>query len=723
MIIAIWTLVVVSLVPGMMSIRVDTSTDGVLDRHSDAWSFYERSQSIFGGDELIVVATRSDVPFSKDALLEHERLSRAFEGIDGVARVDSLATFPVVRVNDQGDLTLEPPLSMIRTNAITAAETLREVVQFDRILPDTLVSRDGRTLAISLVVEPKSEDQQARILQTVRTILGDTPAWVSGTPVFRVEANIKTQVEVLRFAQATGVVLGAYLLLAFRRVRAVAFGLIPGVVGTIATVSAMGVLNVPLSIATMILPSMLIALGCAYSMHILVACSGCEDREDICVRAGELALPLILSGLTTAIGLLSLSLVRIDAVAHVGIYGSLGVLVTTLVAVTFLPSALILYPVDRRMTGAQWNFEKLVDHIESHRHKWLAGWVAVVVLFSFGLTRVEIETDATTWFRDSNPVRDAYLEIRERLSGISPLNVVLTAPEGSSLLEPSSLAQIDALSDFLKAQPEVGKAISIADPLRQLSGGFLKDSLMPIPDSRILAEQYMLLLDGVEMISDVISSDRSIANIVLRVDDNSSANILDLAARAESWWAINGDSSVTARTTGVMFEFARAEDAIAFGQISGLLAALGAISIILFLILRRFRLSLVALVPNVVPLFIIFGLMGIAGIPVDAGTVLIGSLALGIAVDDTIHIVTAFVDGVENGCSSRDSLKDAFQRVLPAVVSSTAMIVVGFGVFFMSDFALTRNLGWLTGSVMIVCLLADVFLLGVLLLSRDWRHS
>ena len=118
-----------------------------------------------------------------------------------------------------------------------------------------------------------------------------------------------------------------------------------------------------------------------------------------------------------------------------------------------------------------------------------------------------------------------------------------------------------------------------------------------------------MLLEGVEMMDDVISSDRAVANVLLRVDDNGSADIMSLARRAEEWWANHGAAAFDARATGIMFEFARAEDAIAYGQIVGLSVALASIAVILFLIFRDTRLALVGLVPNAMPLVMIFGLM------------------------------------------------------------------------------------------------------------------
>ena len=721
LIVCAWLSIVLLVSPGLFYLEVDTSTDSVLDRSSTEWSFYELSQEMFGGDEIVVVALRTDVPFSTDSLIAHDKFARQFELISGIARVDSLATLPIVEVEQGGELRLDPALAGISDSPLGAARRLRKISRFDRIIPDTLISRDGRTTALSLILEPGMEEQQERILSEIDVIVAGSGALVSGVPVFRVEANKRTRTEILRFAQATALILALYLLWMFRSVQAVIYGLIPGSLGTIVVISILGILGTPISIATMILPSMLIALGCAYSMHVLVACSGHGRSDNIMTSVRNLALPISLSGLTTAVGLISLSLIRIDTVSDVGLYGSVGVLVITAMSLSFLPALIVLRPLNSERIGSSWGFESLVSFIEKYRAGILGAWFILACLCAFGLTKIEVETDATTWFRDGHPVREAYLEIREQLSGISPMNIVVTMNDSGSVLEPDVLARIDEFSNFLQAQPEVGKAISVADPLRQIHGGFSGNPEFPLPDSRALAEQYMILLESVELIGDVITADRQSANLILRIDDNGSGDLLALAERAENWWGVHGAVGTSARATGIMYEFARAEDAIAYGQIAGLSFALAAISLILMLILRRVRLAIISLVPNTIPLVMIFGFMGLAEIPIDAGTVLIGGLALGVAVDDTIHLMTLFGTGIDAGLSSRESLLLSFKGVLPAIVASTVMISVGFGVFVFSDFGLTRNLGWLTSSVMIVCLLADVLLLGALVISFDWK--
>ncbi|NNL65885.1 MAG: MMPL family transporter, partial [Myxococcales bacterium] len=346
-------------------------------------------------------------------------------------------------------------------------------------------------------------------------------------------------------------------------------------------------------------------------------------------------------------------------------------------------------------------------------------WTVVLGVFAVGVAHLEVETDATRWFPPGNPVRDDYEGIRADLSGISPVNVVLRASEGARVTEPDALRAIDALAAHLEARPDVGKAISIADPLRQLHGGFVDDPARPLPDGEALVDQYLLLLEGEEEIADLVTRDRTAANIVIRANDNGSEALLAIGKEASRFWQERGVADIEPRTTGIMYEFARAEDEIAMGQLRGLGLALLAIATVLLGALRRPSLALVSVVPNVVPIVMVFGFMGWSGIPLDAGTVIVGSLALGIAVDDTIHLVSAFRDARNAGTAPRLALDGAIRRVAHPLILTTLAVGLGFALLGLSQFTFTRNLGLLIAGTMTVCLLADLALLPALLWGTD----
>src|SRR5439155_22289728 len=202
-----------------------------------------------------------------------------------------------------------------------------------------------------------------------------------------------------------------------------------------------------------------------------------------------------------------------------------------------------------------------------HRGAVLASWAALLAGLALGVPRLSVETDATRWFPIGSEVRDSYEAIRARLSGISPMNVVISADDGSPLTMPAALAAIDGLSAELARRPDVGKVLSIADPLRQIHAAFAGSADAGLPQDPALIEQYLVLLDSVDRIGDVLRADRASANVLLRVDDNSSDNLLDVARGAQEWWRTHGPPDTEAPATGIKFEFARAGAQTAIGQV------------------------------------------------------------------------------------------------------------------------------------------------------------
>jgi predicted RND superfamily exporter protein len=270
--------------------------------------------------------------------------------------------------------------------------------------------------------------------------------------------------------------------------------------------------------------------------------------------------------------------------------------------------------------------------------------------------------------------------------------------------------------------PEVGKVVSVVDPLQELHDGFTGASGTPLPADRAAIEQYLLLLEGTKRLGDVITPDRSAANILLRVNDNGSRDLLRVAEQADDWWLEHGPEGTSAQTTGIMYEVARAEEAIALGQIQGLGLDVAIIALLLFLALRSWKLTIVALLPNVVPIGLMFGFMGYSGIPLDLGTVFVSNLAVGVAVDETIHLITGFARARQLGATSENALAEAVRRVVPALVLTTIVIAAGFLVLSVSEFRFTRNLGLLTAGVMVLCVASNTTLLPALVVRVDKKR-
>lgn len=731
-VLAFWAAVCIACAPALLRIKIEASAESVLDKAAPAWGTYQRSLELFGGDEIVVVALESDDAFSQHSLEEVARFSRVFEDFPGVRRVDSVATQPTIYVNSESALELDPPLldaDEINEGAISRARLLS---QRDRIIRGNLVDSAQKTTAINLVLEANPAPYYPALLKAVNDAMSNEAsrsAWVSGVPVFQQETSEQTRSELLTFAPLALVAVAVLIVLVYGSMRAALGVVAVGLVANHFMLSAIGLAGTPMSFTMVILPPLVVALAAAYGMHVLTAASVVPHDgnleasgyriQEFTSRIAEVAPPVALSGLTTTIGFLASSLTGVDAVRYVGSFGAVGVLATTALTLTLLPAVLTLdgRPL-RRARGLELLAGTLAPRLARSASErsmaTIATWAVAAAVASFGILLVHVDTDATRWFETGTRTRDDYENIRSALAGISPINVIIeTQSEDDSILEADTLRAISELSEALEQLPEVGKTVSIADPLIQIHEGFSATLPQHVPTGA-LAEQYLLLLESVDQIDDLVSADRTAANILVRVDNNGSAQILDVAAFAESWWLANGPAETDATSTGVMFEFARAQDSIAWGQILGLSVALVAIAVILVATFREAGLAFSTFLPNAVPLLFIYGAMGTLDIPLDAGTVLVGSLALGIAVDDTIHVTFAFIK--REGVTERQNrLAAALAHALPAITYTTLVVGAAFLILALSDFTFVRNLGVLMASVMTICLIADISLLPALL--------
>lgn len=715
-----WAMLLLVISPFVLNLEISTSTDSVLNRGTPSWSFYQSSLARFGGDEVLVVALEGKAPFDRALLADLVELTRALEALPGVRRVDSLATVPLVRVSPSGILDLTPPLAGGVPASDDALNSLRAQLRIDRIARGALLSRDEQVAALNVQLESDLGIDFDEVVEGVRGVVEGRGAWISGVPVFRAEINRRAGREVAQFVLATIVVVSAILFFFLRSLVAVALALGVGGVGTWVVLAALGATGTPLTLITVILPSLMLALGCAYSMHVIGAARGAMSIGDLRLALERVLVPTALSGLTTAIGFVAVAAVRIDAIRQVGGFGALGVLSVTFATLSAVPAVLAVRPVKGQQSGVEadvvtWTVGALQHCAVKYSGLVVTGSALGVAVFILGLFRVTIETDVTRWFPRGSDVRDSYEAIRSTLSGISPVNVVIESPNGL-VTEPDVLKAIDDLEAYLDGMPEVGKALSVASPLRQIHAGFSEDGVGSLPRSSELVEQYLLLLGSLEYLDDLIVRDRTAANVMLRVDNNGSKHLLKVADRAESWWQAHGPPGTFARATGIMYEFALAEDEIALGQVRGLAAALATIFLIMRAIFRSTRLAAVAMLPNVLPLIVAFGFLGYVRVPLDAGIVVSACMVLGIAVDNTLHMMTSFQNYRQAGWASEASLKAAFGHVLVPVVLSSVAIGLGFAVLGLSGFAFVRNLGLLVVSVMGICLLADVLLLPALLL-------
>ena len=683
---------------GELRLRIETSVMNLLPTQGRDWELYQSFRDRFGNDEILFIGLLTDDVFRPDNLERIKALTKRFEKVDGIRRVVSLQNAPDVRSVD-GEVMIRSIYDEVPTEP-AEIEALRARVLGNPIHAGTLVSKDSRAAAF-LIYPLEMSEREFRSRGIDRTLEAiaieeapDARVLMAGTPPLKAATSRILLGDLLRIIPLGYVFMALISYAIFRSMRAVAIPLSTIGIAQVWTLACMAITGTPMNLVTFIVPPLINAVGFAYAMHVV------SEHDDMLRegRAGEeavqrtldhVAFPVILTGLTTAAGFLSLCLNRLPAIREFGAFAVVGTLGSLLAALTLAPALLALLP-DRAPEGPQTEgrIEAMATRfgIFDTRHRaWvLSAGGLVVVLALFGLTRIEVSTSFTDNLKLDNPLRQSINAFDDHMAGSNSMHVVVEGGEKGAFKGPEQLRKLRELQVWLESHPKINKTTSLADYVMVVNRAFNDGDPehYVIPDSRSLISQYLFFLWN-DQLEAMVDSRFAAADIMVRVRSGSSAyseSILhDIEAHLEE---ISAD--VDAFVTGDGSMIIRVMDEISYGQAVSLSGATLIIFAILALYFRSLRLAGLALLPNALPVLVYFGVLGLTGVTLNVITSLIACIVLGIAVDDTIHILVRFKEKVALLGNETKAAQAALLAVARPVTSSTAALCGGFAVLTLS---------------------------------------
>lgn len=714
---------IVDLTSGRLRLGFDPSIDALLPESDEGRAYYEHVRQLFGNDESLMLVLAHDDLFERARLERVIRMTRRIEQLDGVHHVTSLAT-AIDLESDGADLAARPFLHTLPSDDRGLARLKRKALD-NPVYAGNLVSADGRAtvLAVYLRDLPERELASRGIDLAVAAVAeeerGDLTVWLTGGLAVKTE-HAREMLQELR--RTLPLALGVAVLvasLAFRTLRGV---LIPGATTAIALIWALGIvagLGRSLNLVTVIVPTLILVVGFAYAVHVVSEYYDAVARGH---RAGEsaadavsralagVALPVLLTGVTTAAGLLALCTSSVPAVQQFGAFSTLGVLCTVTVALTFAPALLVLLPEPRAPKSSP--RRSALDRLfTSLGHFDLDFRVPILVaggLLAAGALLGSLAIRTSTNFSD--PASQAFRSAQaasQILEGSSGFYVVARSESAGGFTEPADLHSLRALQEWLEAQPEIGGTTSVVDYLMLMNRGFQgKDVALAIPDSRAMVSQ-LLFFGASDELESYLDMSRHNANIHVRSTLNDSASMEALLTRIDA--RIDAlPEHLSARATGNSVLVTRTLDRIARGQAVSLTLAFAAIFAILSILFTSFRTGFLALIPNALPVVLYFGILGLSGITLNVTTGLIACLVLGIAVDDTLHFLARFNVEAKRLASERRGVVSALRSVgRPVTLTSTAL-VMGFLVLTTSDYENRSAFGALAATTLALAWLIDV---------------
>lgn len=724
--------------PPGLRLEIDPSTAPLLPRFDPARDAYENAVRDFGDDEVYVLAMRTDDVFRAERLAVLRRVHDAVAQLPEVRRVTSLADVVAFRWMPEEDwLEVGRFIDEIPED-LDALTALREEAIGHPLYRRSLISDDGRTAAINVTFRKMSDREfiAGRIDQRIGDILAaeaepGVTFHVAGRPHLKAQVYHLMLRDLRVLIPASLAVVAACLFLVFGTRRGVVLPIAVVLLATLWTFGAMAWLERPLSVLTTLLAPTLIAVGSVYGIHALSryeeeAREAGTPREAVLRSLEHLRTPVLIAGLTTVIGFGALMWTDVPAVFELGAFAALGVACITLLTLTGLHAALALLPL--RAAGERGFSGPIGARLEQLLGAW-GGWVtrhstACLVFFAvaavaaaYAVPRIVIDTDYLSFFDEGSQVRRDFEAVNDLLAGAVPVYITLDGGGAARFRRPDALRAIERIQAGAEALPDVSRTHALTDTVRVMNRAMSRDDPLQdrIPDTGPEVAELVFMAPKGDL-DRYTNANHSRVNVMVRTGAVGTAAVRQVSEALRGVVdAADLPGDLSSVVTGNALLLARSADGIARGQPRSVALAVVAIFGLIALGLGSLRLGLVAMVPNVVPVLMFYGLLGLGVAPLSLPTSLIGCVALGIAIDDTVHYLVRYRAERRRGSTAAGANAIAIRRVGRPVAITSFALMAGFIVVAFSSFATLRQFGLLSAATMGLCLVTDLALLPALL--------
>ena len=737
------TAVVVAVLTALAAVHIpklemDPSAEGLMVAHDPARVLYEQVKRRFGSDNLTVVVVKADDVFTPAVLRAVQRLTEGLERVDGVTRVESLTTVRNIR-GDGDRLDTEPLVgSPVPDDPATIAR-IRGDALGNRVFVGNIVSADARATAITVYTDSRPRDGafNERFTERVESLIRQVSA--PGLTIYQI-GEILTRVTNQRYLdhdERTVVPIGVAVLLlilflAFRTPQGVVIPTTTALVSVVWTLGAMAYLGVPMNLLTSIVPSLLIAIGFTEDVHMLVAYHaslqhGRPKLDAIREMLEESALPLTITSATTVVGFGTLIFTDVTMLVQFGVASSLGLTANFVVTMLVVPQMLRYWPVPRHLRrsafadGAREGpLLRFLDGLGrfnlKHRRAILVAAGLVAAGSVVGWFSLRVDTDLLTLLPKDSIVRQRVADLGVALGGALNFYVVVDTGRPDGVKDPQVLRKIAGLQDFLAGTGKVSKTVSVTDYIRkmhrEMNGG--DPAFEVIPDNADLIAQYMLLLEGRDL-AKFVDFDASGANIVVRHNLTGSNAISALRHAIDDYIAREFPPTLVARPTGEAILTNNAMDFLAVNELQSLVWTFLIIALIHAALFMSFTVGLLSMIPNVIPVLSVYGLMGLVGIPLNISTALVATIAIGIAVDDTVHHMITYNRQLQEHHDQERAMFNTLRAQGPPIIYVSLALVASFLVLVFASLVSSVQFGLLSAFVMATALIGELTLTPVLM--------
>ncbi|MBT3571817.1 MAG: MMPL family transporter [Flavobacteriales bacterium] len=700
----------------------------------------------YGSQNVLVIAVEDSLITTLSHLKKWDKVSESIKNINGIEQIISFSNLPILQKDaDEKKFTVKKWFS----EDIQTEEEFQKalaIYQSQPFFKGLINSEENKvtTLLITLDEEMIRSSKREILIFSIKDLVDNystdfgVKAHYSGLPYIRTVDSVKVKNEISMFILFTLLITALILFLFFRSFKATISSIIVVIIGVIFSFGSIALMGYEISILMALVPPVLIVIGIPNCIFLINKFHSefrlSKNKEDalskMIQKIGNITL---LTNVTTASGFAAFILTNSETLQEFGVIASLNILFIFLLSLFIIPIYFSFSSAPKKRhtqhLDKKWinNLVQYLAYLVKYKRKHI--YVITVVLIVVGFFGI-IQLKTTGNITEDLPKEQALYQdlkfLESNFGGVLPLEVLVNTKKKNGLLKSYNLRKIEKLSDVLETYPEFSKPSSYIDAVKYSKQAFYNGdstyySLPNSQEQRVISSYLKNSSEGLGFGNLLMDSLKQEARISLRVADISTSkmdSIFDsLLPKINE---IFDPEKYDVTITGTSIVFLNGTKFLIKNLVLSLLLVIVLISIFMAWMFNSFRMVVVSIIPNLIPLLLTGAIMGYFGIALKPSTILVFSIAFGISVDDTIHFLAKYrQELLMNNWNIRKSVFSALNETGVSMFYTSVVLFFGFFIFVASDFGGTIALGLLVSITLMLAMLSNLLLLPALLLSLE----
>jgi predicted RND superfamily exporter protein len=685
----------------------------------------------FGGNNTGVIILETDNIYQTSVLEHIQLLTDTLANIDGITTVSSLTNIINIKGGDYGIEIGKLVDEYEMPESPKDFQILRNNILNNEMYKGSIVSEDETSTLIIFNLDNNSDVNAIakNVIRKTEELNLPEKLYYIGSPMLLTYISDLMRDDLTNLLPLAFLVIAFILFLSFRSISGVLLPLLIAIIAIVWSLGSMAFLDIKMSMISNNIPIILLAIGSAYTIHVINRINKVSQSKETDVIARALAfvlIPLILAALTTIIGFVSFIFgAYLNMIVDFGIFTALGTLFASLLSIFFVPAILEVVNYKRKKNIKQKEhsfltnyFLKPINALLIKRPKTiLIFWMVLIAISIVGMSSIKRSVDIQEYFKKNNPTRLAENIMIEKFGGTKPIFVHFKG----NMQSPKVLKTMIQTSEYMEKSPDVYTSMSIAKLIAEINLNITNTRGIPNKSDQI--EQLWFLLEGNEVLNRFVNEDLTEGIIISKFKSPDNESKKEFAKYMRAFIATNSSEDCEIEITGMPFVDITMDQSLINSQIGSILIAILFVIILVGIILRSWISGLYASIPIIATIMLLFGFMGLTGISLNIATVLVASVALGIGIDYSIHIISHFNESYKKSQDLYASIQESILISGNAIIINVISVSAGFLILVFSEMVPLQYFGLLIALSMVSSCLGALTLLPSILILMNRNKS